>query len=86
MLSNNYLCKYKNIFGEPKKGLHSLRIPIFDIAFIDVFFTILVGWYISKNTKYSFWIILIMLFLLGIILHRIFCVKTKIDTIIDLII
>ena len=35
------LCKYKNIFGEPNTGIHSVRI--FNIAIFDVISTIIVG-------------------------------------------
>jgi hypothetical protein len=79
---NNSLCIYKNILGIPKKGIHSYRI--FDIAIVDVILTIF-GAYIIYfllnyfGIKYNFYIILLLLFILGIILHRIFCVKTTID-------
>ena len=71
------LCKYRNIFGEPNTGLHSIRI--FNIAIIDVLMTIIAAYIISYFTSYSFYIVLLVLFLLGIFLHRIFCVKTTID-------
>ena len=32
-----YFCKYKDVLGEPKKGLHSYRV--FDIAVMDVLLT-----------------------------------------------
>jgi|TARA_B110000495_G_scaffold190043_1_gene191819 hypothetical protein len=73
------LCKYKNIFGEIGKGVHSYRI--YDIAIVDVIFTI-VGAYLLKLfvfPKRSFLKLTIILFLLGIILHRLFCVRTTID-------
>jgi fatty acid desaturase len=71
------LCKYKNIFGKPKTGAHSLRI--FDIAIIDVVLTILLAYILSIFTKYKFITLLIILFLSGILLHRMFCVRTTID-------
>ena len=71
------LCKYKNIFGKPKTGAHSLRI--FDIAIIDVVLTILLAYILSIFTKYKFITLLVILFLLGILLHRMFCVRTTID-------
>lgn len=74
----NMLCKYKDIFGKVNTGLHSYRI--FNIAIVDVLLTILLGFII----KYIFptvniYCILLILFLLGIIFHRIFCVKTTIN-------
>jgi uncharacterized membrane protein (DUF373 family) len=68
----------KNIFGEPRKGIHKYRIA--DIAIVDVVGTIVVSWLISYFMQYSFWKTLTVLFLLGIILHRLFNVRTKIDT------
>jgi fatty acid desaturase len=74
------LCKYKDLLGEPRKGAHSYRI--FNIAIVDVILTILVALLISFLAKVSFKWTLLILFLLGIILHRIFCVKTTIDNLI----
>ena len=73
------LCEYKDIFGKPNEGLHSYRIPIINVAFVDVLLTVLVGYAISYYFKYSFEIILICLFILAIVLHRLFCVRTTID-------
>jgi hypothetical protein len=71
-------CKYKNIFGEVNQGIHSYRL--FNIAIVDFIFTILFGLILhiifpNFNLVYT----LIILFLLGIIAHRIFCVRTTID-------
>jgi len=71
------LCKYKHIFGIPGKGLHKYRI--FNIAIIDVVLTIILTIIISYLLKINFIITLIILFLVGIIMHRIFCVRTTID-------
>ena len=71
------LCKYKDILGKPKEGLHKYRF--FGVAVVDVILTIIVALIISYFFKVSFWITLIILFVLGIILHRLFCVRTTID-------
>ena len=71
------LCNYKDIFGAPKKGVHSVRI--FDIALIDVALTLIIGFIISYIWKYNIYIVLAILFLSGIILHRLFCVRTTVD-------
>jgi len=73
------LCQYKDILGIPGKGLHQYRI--FNIAIVDVLLTILAAFLISYFLSFNFWITLIILFLLGILLHRLFCVKTTIDKI-----
>lgn len=76
------LCKYSNIFGLPGKGLHKYKI--FDIAIVDVMASILLAlfiYYIFKYFKYKikFCCVLLFVFLLGILMHRLFCVRTTID-------
>jgi hypothetical protein len=71
------LCKYKNMLGEPDKGIHSYRL--FGVAMADVIMTVIAAAAISYFRKQSFIQILLFLFLLGIVLHRIFCVRTTID-------
>jgi len=72
------LCKYKNIFGKVGQGIHSYRI--FNIAIVDVLLTLLATFIVHLFLpKYSFFFILFVLFILGIILHRLFCVKTTVD-------
>ena len=74
-----YFCKYKDSLGEPKKGLHSYRV--FDIAVFDILLTFVLAkfiqYYIMEETEFS--LILVFCFIAGIILHRVFCVKTTID-------
>lgn len=77
MESNCQFSKYKNIFGKPKEGPHSYRIM--NIAMVDVLFTILFGVIIAYFGKYKLWIVLLVLFTLGILAHRLFCVRTTID-------
>jgi hypothetical protein len=83
------LCKYKSIFGEPNTGLHSYRI--FNIAIFDVLSTILVGVIIHQiiivemlkmNNTIKLWMVLVVLFIVGIISHRVFCVKSTVDKLI----
>lgn len=72
-------CKYSEIFGKVGEGPHSFRI--FDIAVVDVIFTIIGAFLIHRFIlpQYQFLHILIALFILGIALHRFFCVRTTID-------
>ena len=71
------LCKYKNIFGKTGEGIHSYRLGGFSI--MDVIMTIIAGFLISYFLKKSFFYTTLFLFILGIILHRLFCVRTTID-------
>lgn len=71
-------CKYKNIFGKVGQGAHSIRL--FDVAVVDVLMTIIVSIIINYfYPKYRLVYILGSLFIMGIILHRIFCVRTTVD-------
>lgn len=71
------LCQYKNILGKVGEGAHSLRFM--GVAIVDVLLTILGSYLLSSIFHWNFWITLIVVFILGIILHRVFCVRTTID-------
>lgn len=72
------LCKYKNMFGKVGEGAHSIRL--FDVAVVDVLLTIIVSIIINYAfPKYRLVYILGSLFIMGMILHRIFCVRTTVD-------
>ena len=67
-------CKYKDIFGKPTEGVHSIRL--FDIAIIDVIMVIIGGLFIAHYFNYNKYKVITILFLIGIISHRILCVRT----------
>lgn len=72
------LCKYQNILGKVNKGVHSVRL--FNVAIMDVLMTIISAYLIYLfHPNYNFFVILVCLFILGIVLHRLFCVRTTID-------
>jgi hypothetical protein len=75
------LCHYgkslEKYFGRVGEGVHSYRV--FNIAIIDVLSTIIGAFIIHLFVPYKFIHILIVLFILGIILHHLFCVPTTID-------
>ncbi len=71
------LCKYKNIFGKPNEGVHSYRL--FNIAIIDLLMTFIVAFLISYFFNYHTFNVFIILFILGIIMHKIFCIDTTIN-------
>lgn len=70
-------CKYQNIFGEPNTGVHKYRL--FNIAIVDLAMTIGIAFLIARWFKLNFLIVLLMFLILGIIAHRVFCVRTTID-------
>ena len=71
------LCQFSNIFGSPNTGLHAYKI--FGIAVVDVILTILAAIILANLFKLDFWLVLAILFVLGIIAHRLFCVRTAVD-------
>ena len=72
------LCKYKDSLGEPGKGVHSYRL--FGVAIVDVVMTVLVSFLVSFYFRLPFLPLTMLFFLTGILLHRLFCVRTTIDT------
>ncbi len=75
------LCKYKDIFGKPKEGVHSYRI--FDIAIVDLLLTLIGGYLIHKYYAYkyiSLSLTIFIFFILGIVMHKLFCVNTTINS------
>jgi uncharacterized membrane protein len=83
------LCKYKHIFGEPNKGVHKYRFM--GMAVVDWLLTIIIAAVITiiwsrRNRKVQwqkvtlyFVLVLIVLILLGVILHWLFCVDTTLN-------
>ena len=69
--------EYSNIFGKPNTGIHSYRI--FNFAIVDIILTIIGAFLISYLFNVNFMTCLLILFILGILLHRIFCVNTTIN-------
>jgi hypothetical protein len=78
--------EYRNIFGKPNEGVHSYRI--FNLALIDVVFTILAAFIITYynnnmlNTIFikNLLINIAILFFMAIIFHLLFAVNTTINT------
>lgn len=71
-------CKYKDMFGKVGEGAHSYRL--FNIAVVDVILTILGAFIIYLfYPQYKFLYILAIFFITGIIMHRLFCVRTTVD-------
>lgn len=70
-------CPYKNLFGSLGTGIHSYRI--YNIAYLDVLVTVIGAFILSRILRTPFLYTLIMFFILGIIIHRLLCVRTTID-------
>jgi uncharacterized membrane protein len=72
-------CQHKDALGKPNEGVHASRTPVLDLAFNDVFMTIIAGIIIATLFGFNKKNTVIVLFLLGILLHRLFCVRTTVD-------
>lgn len=70
-------CPYKNMLGKLGEGVHSYRFA--KLAIVDVIMTIIAAFIISAVFAISFWKVLAVSFILGIVLHRLFCVRTTVD-------
>ena len=70
-------CPYANILGKTNEGIHSYRI--FDLAAVDLVMTLTAAFLASRyiNT-YSVLANFILLWIIGIAFHLMFCVKTPI--------
>lgn len=76
-------CQYADALGKPGEGVHQYRMP--SIAIVDFVLTFILAWVLQIVFNWLFGlhvhylIYLILTFILGIVLHRVFCVKTTID-------
>lgn len=70
-------CQHRDFFGKPRTGAHAYRL--FDLALVDVTGTIIIGWGIAKIAGWSIWKTICVIFGIGILFHRLFCVDTTID-------
>jgi hypothetical protein len=70
------LCPYKYILGIPGKGIHQYQV--YGIAVADTVMTIIGAGILAYLFRWSFWITLVLFFILGEFLHYIFCVPTAV--------
>jgi hypothetical protein len=66
-----------NLLGEPGKGIHT---HVFGIAIADVLMVVVAALVLHWGyPRYSFWMWLAGLFVVGIVMHRLFGVRTTVD-------
>ena len=71
------LCKYRDALGVPGKGVHAHRVA--GVAAVDLGLTVLAAAMIAWWFDWPFGYTLLGLFVTGIAVHRIFCVRTTVD-------
>ena len=69
------LKEYKNIFGEPGKGVHSYRL--LDAALVDHISTILLAMFITYIYKIPLELTIPICYIVGILFHYLFGVETN---------
>ena len=74
-------CKYSTLGGIPGKGIH---FHVFGIAIIDVLATIIGAWIVSKIFNVPLGYTILAAFILGIVAHKLFCVKTTLNSLLHL--
>lgn len=67
--------KYRNIFGEPKKGVHKYRF--LNTALVDYILSIILAIIITYFTNIPLVLTTVIILSLGIILHILFGVPTN---------
>ena len=73
------LCKYKDVLGKPNEGIRKIRDPVFGTALSDVIIMLLASFLISNYFNYSLSSVVILMFILSVLAHRLFCVRTTVD-------
>jgi hypothetical protein len=68
---------FDKIIGVPGVGIHSYRI--FNIAYMDVIVVLIGSILLAKLLKWNYIRTIIGMFVIGIVIHRLFCVKTVLD-------
>jgi hypothetical protein len=74
---DNGLCKYRDALGVPGKGVHAYRFM--GIAVVDLVLTVVAAAVIARLAGWSFAWTLGGLLVLGVGMHRLFCVRTTVD-------
>jgi hypothetical protein len=75
-------CSYQNSLGVPGQGFHT---HVGGIAIADVIATFMGAWLITRFTGWTLLPTTLGFFILGVLLHHIFCVKTSFGKLVDYI-
>ena len=68
---------FDKTIGVPNVGIHSYRI--FNIAYMDVIVVLISAILIAWAMKWSYIKTIIGVFIFGVIVHRMFCVRSAVD-------
>ena len=65
------------MFGRPGEGAHALRVG--GVAAVDLGLTLAASWLVAATMRVPFWKVALCMLVLGILVHRIFCVNTALN-------
>jgi hypothetical protein len=73
--------KYRDILGKAGSTSGLRKYRVFGIALLDVSVVAMICYFISRIMGYSYWITLVIMFIIGILVHRLFDARTAVDKI-----
>jgi hypothetical protein len=77
------LCQYRDILGKPNAGVHSTRV--FGFALVDIVLSIVGAWVINYFIGGNYWGVLLGVIVVGMIMHWLFCVRTRLNVLLGLV-
>lgn len=77
---SNPLCKFRHIFGREGEGAHAYRVA--NIAVVDLALTVVGAWLLARWMARPFWLVFAAVMVIGVLVHRMFCVETTLTKIV----
>lgn len=71
------LCPYRHVFGKEREGVHSIRV--FDIAVVDLGLTVIAAVILARFLKLHVLVVFVVLMIVAVVAHRLFCVNTTVN-------
>lgn len=71
--------KHRDLLGKAGSVSGLRKYRIFGIALLDVSVVMMICYFISRLMGYSYWITLVIIFVIGVVVHRLFDVRTAVD-------
>ena len=69
-------CQYRDALGKPNQGVHKHYLGI---AVFDLVATIILGYLIWKFTGVNPWVLAVVIAIITVLVHRLFCVNTTVN-------
>lgn len=72
-------CSLQSLFGNPGQGLHAVRFA--GLAAVDLALTLGAAALLARRYRVPLWKAFFGLWLLGVALHKLFCVRTPVTAV-----